>query len=138
MQIIQHSIKNNLTHLLLDFRTLEEGERVPFNIYIKKDDEYAILVKAGTLLKGRIYKLLQEQSALYILRQDQVKQSLNCTSLERYIQLNKHSNEKITKEFSYLFAENFDAIMHHHERYDGSGYPNHLIKRQISKHDTIT
>lgn len=117
MQIIQHTIKENLTHLKLDFTKLQLNERVPFNIYIKKDEEYVILLKAGTLIHKKIYALLEQQTQLYILKRDEEKQELNCNSIEAYIKYNRDNNEKtlhylykiIHLKFAYLFAENFDA-----------------------------
>lgn len=113
MKILQKSIKRGVSHLSLNIDSLEIDIRVPFDIYIKKDDKYVIILEAGTLLTSKIYDVLSNQKALYILKGDEKRQELNCQNLRSYIELNRDSNKK-SIEFIYrvnstLFIKMFDT-----------------------------
>lgn len=112
MRILQKTIRHNVSHATLNISSLEVDSRVPFDIYIKKDENHVIILEAGTLLTAKIYDTLSNQKALYILRGEQKKQELNCTNLNSYVELNKDLNKKniqfIYKVNSLLFIKMFD------------------------------
>lgn len=113
MKIFQKSIRPAVSHVTLDIGSLEVDARIPFDIYIKKDKNYVIVLEAGTLLTPKVYDILLKQKALYILRGDAGKQELDCTNLQSYIELNKELNEKtirfIYKVNSMLFIKTLDS-----------------------------
>ena len=94
MKILQKNIKHNVSHLVLGIKDLEIDSYVPFDIFIKKDKNYAIIIEAGTLLTTKMHSLLSNQKALYILKGADGMQKLNCKNLKSYIESNKNLNEK--------------------------------------------
>lgn len=92
MKIIQQTIKKNLTHIVLDIKSIEKDLRIPFSVFIKKDENYLIIIEAGTRINDTIYDLLGKQDALYILKKDDNKKKLTCQNLEEYIRFNRDSD----------------------------------------------
>jgi len=96
----------------LNLQKIYDTTYIPFDIYIKKDKNYAIIIEVGTLLTPKIYTLLCNQKALYILKGLDGQQKLNCQNLEFYVQSNKDLYKKtmgyIYKVNSQLFAKIVD------------------------------
>ncbi len=110
MKFIKAKISHR-THRKLELESIVVGEQLVFDIWIKKDDEYLIIIKAGTLLIEKIYHQLQLQKNLYISLNDIDQLTLTSSSLLRYIQHNQNKGQK-TIEFLYevnnrLFTEFF-------------------------------
>lgn len=112
MKILQKTIRCGVSHTTLSIKSLDVDICVPFDIYIKKDEDHVIILKAGTLLTSKIYDILSNQESLYILRGDEGKQNLDCTNLQSYVKLNKDLNKKniqfIYKVSSLLFIKMID------------------------------
>jgi HD-GYP domain-containing protein (c-di-GMP phosphodiesterase class II) len=104
MKIIQQTVKTNVSHLVFDIKNIERGFRVPFDIFVKKDEQYAIIIEAGTLISDKMHDLLSQQKTLYILKADDKKKRLTCKNLEEYILFNRDSNERILR---FLYDVNF-------------------------------
>ena len=94
MKIVQQSLSLNSSHTLFHLKTLQRDEPVAFDIYIKKDGGYLVIIEAGTLVTSKIYEFLQKQKALYVLRADRNKKSLTCANIYEHITFNKDLNEK--------------------------------------------
>jgi len=103
MKIIQKNIRQNISHVVLELKNIEIDVRLPFNIYIKKSDNYVIIIEKGTLLDTKTYNLLTKQKTLYIAKEDNGKQALNCSNLLSYI---KYNNTSELKSLSYLYKIN--------------------------------
>lgn len=100
--------KLNYAHLFspLCIETLAVGESVPFDIYIKRSDDFVIIIEAGTLLNDTLYEKLKNQQNLYISKDDEQKQILSCESLKYYIRYNIE-NHKTRVDFLYQTSEEF-------------------------------
>jgi len=109
MKIIQKNIRHGISHISFKIDSLIVDTRIPFDIYIQKDKEYVIILEAGTLLTDKIYNILSNKEALYILKGDAGKQEVDCTSLQHYVEVNRDLNEKniqfIYKTASHLFLK---------------------------------
>lgn len=88
--------KLNYTHFysVLDISSLKIGDVVPFDIYIKRDKDYVIIIEAGTMLSQELYNKLQKQESLYISKKDEENQILSCENLQLYLEHNKNNIEK--------------------------------------------
>jgi HD-GYP domain-containing protein (c-di-GMP phosphodiesterase class II) len=128
------------THAVLDIKTMEKSMPIPFDIYIKKEKNYVLIIEAGTLLTDKIFQLLSLQKSLYARRDDAEKKKLNCETLSFYIKANQKFPEKnihflykanaelfvkmLDKEFSSMnvsclesIANNIIALVKNNERY---------------------
>ncbi len=97
MKVVQTQIRLVDYYALLDLDSFAVGDMMAFDIYIKKDNGYVIIIEAGTLLSENLYAKLKKQDNLYIFKDDKDKLSLNCESLKYYIKYNKDNLEKRVK-----------------------------------------
>jgi len=100
MKIVQKKISPNNIYSSFEMGTLKLDERLVFDIFIKKESDYVIIIEAGTLLSQNLYKKLQKQEQLYIKKMDIKKSELTCETLKYYIKHNKHAY-KTTINFLY-------------------------------------
>jgi len=93
----------------LDTANIDVDTFLPYDVYIKQDDDLVIVIKAGTLIDKRIYNILLSHS-IYMPIEDDGKQYLNCQNLEEYVRYAK-SNSKYCIDLLYkmndVFFENF-------------------------------
>jgi len=61
----------------LDTANIDVDTFLPYDVYIKQDDDLVIVIKAGTLIDKRIYNILLSHS-IYMPIEDDGKQYLNC------------------------------------------------------------
>lgn len=108
MKIIQSTLKNNLTHSALTLESLKVGEYLFFDIYIKRDNNYLIIIESGTVLTQALYEKLLKQKRLFIKKEDLHRQKLTCSSLKHYITKSQNNIEK-TLEFLYTINEKIFA-----------------------------
>ncbi|MEN8304089.1 MAG: HD domain-containing phosphohydrolase [Campylobacterota bacterium] len=112
MKIVQKNIRPTVSHVPLDIKNLRLGTNTPFDIFIQKDKNYIIIIEAGTLLTTKVHNILSNQKKLYILKNADKKQKLNCKTLTFYVESNKNLNEKtigfIYEVNSKLFAKIVD------------------------------
>ena len=97
MKIVQKKVSQNSTYTNLEIETLKLDERLVFNIFIKKENDYVIIIEAGTLLSQNLYQKLQKQERLYVKKEDLKKSELSCKNLKYYVKYNKDffdSNDK--------------------------------------------
>ena len=85
---------NNKSHSKLELNSLTVGEVLVYDIWIKKDTEYSIIIKAGTKLIDKLFKELEKQENLYISAGDKNKKDLTSESLLNYIKYNKSDYKK--------------------------------------------
>lgn len=78
-EIIQIIIDNEYEALKSDM--LIEGEAIPFDVYIKRYNDFVIIIKAGTVIDETLISKLMNHKMLYINQHDSNK-------LEDYISLN--------------------------------------------------
>ncbi|OHD97735.1 MAG: phosphohydrolase [Sulfurimonas sp. RIFCSPHIGHO2_12_FULL_36_9] len=103
MKIIKTKLNYANSYTLFDINTLAVGEVVLFDILIKKEDGYIIIIEAGTVLSENLYDKLKKQEGLYIAKKDEEKQILSCESLKYYI---RHNKDNIQKRVQLLYDVN--------------------------------
>lgn len=81
MKIVKTKLNYVNSYTLFEINTLKIDEVVPFDIFIRRDDNYIIIIEAGTLLTEILHTKLQKQDGLYIAKKDEEKQILSCESL---------------------------------------------------------
>lgn len=94
MKIIKTKLNYAKSYTLLNIESLESGAIVPFDIFIKKERDYIIIIEAGTTLTKTLYDKLKKQDVLYISKKDEAKQILSCETLKHYIKYNKDDHKK--------------------------------------------
>ena len=106
MRIVQTSLKSSNLFSLFKIESLTVGECLVFDILIKRDSDYVIIIEAGTILSTELYEKLQKQDKLYISKEDEGKQTLTCESLQAYIEYNVSDLEK---SLHFLYKLNSDV-----------------------------
>lgn len=94
MKIIQKNLKSSDYYSLLDFDAIRIGENIAFNIFIKKDNNFIIIIEAGTLITKDLYAKLQKQVTLYIFKKDRDNLGLSCENIKDYLKYNISNYEK--------------------------------------------
>ena len=94
MKVIKTQLDYLNNYIRFDLSTIAIGDVVPFNICIKKENNYVIIIEAGTLLDETLYAKLQNHQNLYISSEDEQKQILSCESLRYYIRHNINNHQK--------------------------------------------
>ena len=87
---MQKKISQNNAFAILKIETLKVDEPLVFNVFIKKESDYVIIIEAGTLLTADLLYKLQNQERLYVNKRDVNKSELTCESLKHYVKYNKN------------------------------------------------
>lgn len=103
MKVIKTKLNYASSYVIFDINTLLLDEVIPFNLFIKKDQDYIIIIEAGTLLSQSLYAKLQKQESIYIAKKDEAKQILSCESLRYYI---RHNRDNFSKRVQLLYDVN--------------------------------
>lgn len=70
-KIVQRVINHKYFSMMSE--TLLEGTVIPFDCYIKRFDDFVIIISSGTLIDKVLYAKLRQNEILYILKYDSVK-----------------------------------------------------------------
>ncbi len=103
MKIVKTKLNYLNFYVKLDICALTVGDITLFDIYIKKDKDYIIIIEAGTLLTQNLYEKLEKQESIYINKKDEAKQILSCETLKFYI---KHNKDNMQKRLQLLYELN--------------------------------
>ncbi len=108
MKIVQTNIKMP-SYIRLKIESLNIGSILVFDVFIKRENNYVVIIEAGTILSQNLYTKLQKQEALYISKKDENRQELSYKTLYAHIKYNKHDFKK-SLDFLYdisnqLFAD---------------------------------
>ena len=103
MKIVKISVESSNLYNSFDIEKIKINQVVVFDIFIKKDKNYLIIIEAGTTMDDKLYKKLQNQDDLYIKKEDKAKEVLNPKTLKFYIQANK---DDIPKRLELLYSVN--------------------------------
>jgi HD-GYP domain-containing protein (c-di-GMP phosphodiesterase class II) len=103
MKVIKSKLNYTHFYSTLDIGFLKIGDVVAFDIFIKRDKDYVIIIEAGTLLSEELYNKLKNQDSLYISKKDESNQILSCENLQLYIE---HNKENIEKSLQLLYEVN--------------------------------
>lgn len=144
MKIIVNSLHSEDDFELLDISTIKVNDIVVFDIYIKKDNNFVIIIEAGTSITEALYAKLQKQDFLYVEKKDKLlatKQNLRF--LIRQNRENTYKSIHILYEttnylFDTFFNNSDDAVdmecvknivnsiiflVHHNEKFTNSVMP---------------
>ncbi|MGE4397681.1 MAG: HD-GYP domain-containing protein [Sulfurimonas sp.] len=94
MKIVKTKLNYARSYTLLDIDALAVGAVTLFDIFIKKNRDYIIIIEAGITLTQNLYDKLKKQENLYINKSDEDKQILSCETLKHYIKYNKDDHKK--------------------------------------------
>lgn len=72
MKIIVNSLHGEDDFDLLDISTVKINDIIIFDIYIKKDNNFVIIIEAGTTITEALYDKLKKQDFLYIEKKDKL------------------------------------------------------------------
>jgi HD-GYP domain-containing protein (c-di-GMP phosphodiesterase class II) len=97
MKVLKRKIKTINYYTLMDLESLSVGDTMAFDVFIKKSDDYIIIIEAGTYLSQSLYAKLEKQPSLYIFKKDKEKLSITCESLKYYIKYNKDNLDRRIK-----------------------------------------
>ena len=89
MKIVQTSIRKP-SHIRLNIDSLKIGDILVFDVFIKRENNYVVIIEAGTILSQNLYTKLKKQDNLYLSKKDENKQELSYKTLYTYIKYNKH------------------------------------------------
>lgn len=89
---VQKTLKYDVDFNKLDLEFVEIDTIIPYNMYIKQDGGYVIIVKAGTLIDEKVYNILLGHN-VYISKKDKGKEKLECRNLYEYISHSKGDSE---------------------------------------------
>lgn len=93
MKIVQTNVSQK-SYTSLDIESLSINDILVFHIFIKQENNYVIILEAGTTLSKKLYNMLETKGQLYVSKQDEDKRKLTYNNLFTYIKYNKHNLEK--------------------------------------------
>ncbi len=94
MKIVKTKLDSTGLYNLFDMKCIEISNTTIFDIFIKKDKDYVIIIEAGTKITQVLYDKLNKQEALYIDKRDVTKQVLSPKTLKYHIKFNQDNVEK--------------------------------------------
>ncbi|MEK6659942.1 MAG: HD domain-containing phosphohydrolase [Campylobacterota bacterium] len=119
MKVIKTKLNYSNSYLSFDINLLKVGCVAPFDIFIKKDDDFVIIIEAGTLISENLHAKLKHHESLYISKKDEDKQILSCESLKYYIRHNRDNPQKrvmllykISEQLFDIYATNKENMIH--------------------------
>jgi putative nucleotidyltransferase with HDIG domain len=115
MKVVQAKIKYQISYVTLDANLLRVGYAVPFNIFIKKEKDYVVILPAGTVLTEKIHKMLQNKENIYVSNKEAGRQILSCETLQTYLEYNKDDFAKSLELLTEVNAAVFDDYLQNTE-----------------------
>ena len=100
MKIIKTELNTIKHYDEFDIKELKADDVVNFDIFIKKDVQYIIIIEAGTLITQKLYDTLLKQEKLYVLKKGEDKDKVSGENLKYLIRQNRDNPEKIV---AYLY-----------------------------------
>ena len=94
MKVIKTKLDYSHLYTYFVLNSIRIGEVIPYDIYIRKNVDFIIIIEAGSSITEILYAKLLKQEALYIAKSDEMKQILSCESLKYYIRHNKEDLKK--------------------------------------------
>ncbi|MCK4737436.1 MAG: HD domain-containing protein [Sulfurimonas sp.] len=103
MKVIKTKLNYAKFYATFDISSVKVEDTIPFDIFIKRDKDYIIIIEAGTFISEKLYAKLKKQENLYIDKKDEEKQILSCETLKYYIRYNR---DDIKKRVQLLYEVN--------------------------------
>lgn len=97
LKTIRTKLKFQSNYSSIDLDSIEVDTALTYDLFIKKDDDYIIIVEAGTVINSKIYTLLQSQAPIFVSKNDLKKRDFNSNNLEEKILNNKDNPEYCIK-----------------------------------------
>ncbi|MCD4668580.1 MAG: HD domain-containing protein, partial [Sulfurimonas sp.] len=94
MKVVQTKINYVSSYDELNIESLNIGELLVFDILIRRNENYVIIIEAGTMLSKTLCNKLKKQDRLYISKKDKEKQLLTYKTLLTYVKYNKNNLKK--------------------------------------------
>lgn len=63
----------NHKYVAIKADTLQENTTIPFDCYIKRFDDYVIIIEAGTFINAQLREKIVQNNSLYVLKNDTLK-----------------------------------------------------------------
>lgn len=106
---VQKKLRYDVDYKKIDLESIEIDTVVPFNIYVRQDDDYVIIVKAGTIIDKKIYNVLIDKN-IYVFKDNYGNEKLKCSNVDKYIISAKDNPEYCVKtlyKVNDMFFEEF-------------------------------
>lgn len=106
---IQKKLRYDVDFNKLDLELVEIDTVIPYNMYIKRENDYVIIVKAGTLIDEKVYNILLGHN-IYISKKDHGKENIECKNIVEYISFAKDDSQyciKLLYKMNDKFFEKF-------------------------------
>lgn len=107
MKVVQTNISQVNLYNELNLDSIKIDETLVFDIFIKRDKNYVIIIEAGTMLSQELYNKLQKQDKLFIAKKDAKNQEFTCQSLYIYV---KHNKNDLKKSLNFLYDASIDVF----------------------------
>jgi HD-GYP domain-containing protein (c-di-GMP phosphodiesterase class II) len=117
----EHMLKNHSLHVAIYALTLGHA--------LKLSDEQLLKLGTAGLLHDVGFKKIDDA----IINKESHLSAAETSIVQKHVLY----SVEIIKQNKIHDPYILDAVMHHHERYDGSGYPNNLLKDEISDFASI-
>lgn len=110
LKTIRAKLKFQSNYNKVEADSIELDTVLSYDLFIKKDDNYVIIVEAGTPIDSEIYAFLKDQETVYVSKNDSRKQGSDPKNLELSIANNKDNSDysiKLLYEASARVWDNF-------------------------------
>ena len=94
-------------YIQLNMDFIREGDHLIFDIFIKKLNDYILMLEEGTILTYQLVQEVKRQALLFISKNDEEKQNLNAVSLKYHIRYNQDNYPKTLHLLSIINEEIF-------------------------------
>ena len=129
--ITQKDITQKSQYILFDITKLKVNSYAPFDIFIKKEDGFVVIIKMSTLLSDSMYNKLQKQDKLYISANSHGITSLQCSHLVQYAQANMDSNKRLLDLLYIIHKKNYPRLSKEEYTKEVTLCINHIIETII-------
>jgi len=116
--ILQKNISNRSQYIVFDIKKLELECNLPFDIFIKKENGFVLIVKSSTFISQDIYYKLSKQTTLYISVDNNSLKQLNCTNIRSFVVINLDLNKKILELLYKVHSVNYTYLLAEHYKED--------------------
>lgn len=115
MKVIRTKMHQTPSYTLLDADSIKVDSIIPFNIFIKRDEDYVSIVEVNTFIFQELYVKLKKQKNLYINKEDESKQILSCETLRYHIKYNLKNIQKALQMLYDVNSQLFDTYLNNKE-----------------------
>ena len=109
---VQIKLKYQTDFQEFDINTIELDSILPYSLYIKKKDDYVIIIEAGTCIDSKVLAALKKQESIYLEKDDLTKQSLVCGNLQTYLSYSKDNPQYCVDLFYKVNKQFCEAFLH--------------------------